>query len=55
MQIARNTTKDEELIEAINKSFDNCDKHIDEAMSFLRKEGVSLPPYYYPPGKPKQE
>lgn len=44
VETALNTTTDDELITLLKQSFDNCHKQIEEIQSFLRTEGIPLPP-----------
>jgi hypothetical protein len=43
-QVGMNSTTDEELKEALQRTYDDCETHAVEIFEFLQKEGVPLPP-----------
>ena len=53
VEIALNTTTDEELIEVLRHSWGDCHKQVKQIKTLFTKEGVSLPPTSEP--KPKSE
>lgn len=44
VEMSLNTTTDDELIEALKKSFAACDKQIREIEKLFRDEGIPIPP-----------
>ena len=53
VEIGINTTTDDELIEALKYSWDDCNKQVIEVRKLLQNEGVGLPPTTEP--KPKSD
>lgn len=53
VEIGINTTTDDDLLEALNHSWTDCDKQINEIKKLFKTEGISLPNTSEP--KPKSE
>ncbi|RSK26013.1 DUF3231 family protein [Bacillus sp. HMF5848] len=54
-EVGLNTTTDDDLIEALKHSWDDCHKQVVEIQKVLREEGVSLPPTAEPKPKTSSE